>query len=337
MKKILILLVCFVFIINISSKQLSKNTFFSSREITDNYVTSFCVDGSYLWIGTYNGLNLYSNGQIIKKLYSDYDRITTNEIKRVSGNSFIVDNRINDMVCISNKLYVATEGGLSIYEPGENVWSSIDTSNSILESNYIETLAVEGSHLWIGTFDSGLYVWDTNSGNWDKITGRGQEGDFYGEFSADHITSLKSVSQKNIIVAGTLKNGVYIYENGRWRNITTKFPSNSFLPTDRILSTDYFEGVFYFGTNRGIVTYDGSSFKLYNKRDGIDYPVILTVAHDDENVYFGTGRGLYKFAGTPERPVAVEGGNGYRIRDIAFFENEIFIATQNNGVITVDK
>ncbi len=328
----ILLIVTNIITANAFSSNLRKVTLFDSKRIMSDFVQSLYNDGEYLWIGTYNGLSLYSNGRVIKNLYNDYNIVKSNLFSKKTGNSFLIDNRINDIEKISSKIYIATDGGLSVYDYEENEWSSIDTNNSILESDYIQSIASEGTRLWIGTADSGLYVWDTSGGNWQKIGATGPQGSIFGSFDGKNITRVVSAPEKNLLFVGTMDKGLFVSQDGRWRNITTKYPSNSFLPSDRILSMHFFRDKLYIGTNRGLVIYDNDNFTLINERHGLRNAVILSINDDGEHIFMGTARGLYKLnqgEGTPARMLE---GENFRILDIAVYNKKLFLATQNFGV-----
>jgi ligand-binding sensor domain-containing protein len=330
MKKFFIIFSFFIISFSVlAEKRYGTDTFWFKKPFLTDYITALCPDEPFLWIGTEKGLVMYT-GKVFKLFYADYYKFFEDKAKLVKGNSFLLDNRINDLLKIGGKLYIATDGGISIFDYEKNTWSVIDKKNNILESNYVQCLEKNGGDLWIGTMDKGLYIWHLVSGEIEKIKDKNL-GKF-GKFNGEMIKCLKAVKDKDLVFVGTLRNGLYIYNKGTWKNITAKYPINSLLPSDRILSLEFYDKKLWIGTNKGLVLYDGRNFKLFNENTGIEYPVILSLKEIDGDIYVGTGRGLYRI----NKDLKIQKAKlkkDYRILDICKYKGKIWLATQNNGLI----
>jgi len=298
-----------------------------------NFVRTIFVDGDNIWAGTHNGLSLINSGKVVSNFFANYKTVISGNLKEIEGNSFLADNRINDIEKISDKYYIATDGGLNIFEYISSNWSTIHKENSRLGSNLIKAIAKEHTILWIGTQNKGLYTYNTVSGE-SKIAGLDIEGKEI--VNSKRISTINYIENEGLLIVGTYDKGIFIKKDNEWANITTKYPLKSRLPSDRILCTEYGNGELWVGTNKGLVGIRSGKYRLMNEKHGFEYPVILSMLYFKDNLYIGTARGLYVLDSEDELS-KMELDKSYRILDIkSINDNKIIIATQNNGMLEID-
>ena len=109
-------------------------------------------DGS-LWVGSkQNGLTRIRNG--VSTLYS----VARDSMKT------LIDDHINALCCDNTgNLWIATSGGLQVYNPKVESFSSYTRENGMLNTNNITSLFYgKNNHLLIGTSE-GLVILDLNT------------------------------------------------------------------------------------------------------------------------------------------------------------------------------
>ena len=333
MKKLFSVTLIIFVLINSFGNNYRYERFSLSLSLKSDFVKAIFVDGENIWVGTHKGLSLINSGKVVSNFYANHKTVVSGNLKMVEGNSFLIDNRINDIEKISDKLYIATDGGLNIFEYISSNWSTIHKENSRLGSNLIKSVAKQNTILWIGTQDKGLYTYNTVSGE-SKKAGLGIDG--HELVTSNRISNINYYEQDDILVVGTFDKGLFIKKGEEWINITTKYPLKSRLPSDRILCTAYGNGELWAGTNKNLVGIRNGKYRLMNEKHGFEYPVILSMLYFEEKLYIGTGRGLYVLDEAEELS-RLDLDKKYRIIDIkTTSKNTLMLATQNNGIVEID-
>ncbi|PLX17913.1 MAG: hypothetical protein C0601_06055 [Candidatus Muiribacterium halophilum] len=333
MKRIFCLLIITAMCILVVAEKYDDFSVFGRGELTSSFVRCLYSDGYRLFIGTDRGLNIKDGTKFLQK-YADYPVFEPNSVKMVKGNSFLVNNMVNDIERIGEKYYVATDGGISVYKYESDIGTNFYKNNLlILDTNYINALAKLGDRLFVGTADKGLFTWDTSGDTWRHVNKDTEKGSM-GKFDALSVNCIKVNEEDGLVIVGSKYKGLYIYKDGTWRNINKKL-GMSMLPSDEILSLEFQGDKLWIGTNKGLVLLvSGRRFKLYKEKNGIKYPVILSLKNINGKIYFGTGRGLY-YIDEDENPQMVPDTEEYRILDIELHDDMIWLATQNNGLISL--
>ena len=117
-------------------------------------------DGS-LWVGSkQNGLTRIKDG--VSTFFS-----SNNE-----GSSTLIDNHINALCCDNTgNLWIATNGGLQVFNPKMNTFSSYTRENGMLNTNYITSLFYgKNNNLMIGTAE-GLIILNLSTREKTVLTG----------------------------------------------------------------------------------------------------------------------------------------------------------------------
>ena len=148
-----------LFLYDIKTKELRNYRKETTPQLLSNYIRSFELDSeNRLWIGTYSGLNIYSEGT------GHFSSIVTSVHEQGSLSQ-------NSVRCIfkdkQEGMWLGTFwGGLNYYHPLNNRFRHIkhDPSQNSLSDNVVCCIVEDFKHnLWIGTSDGGLNYYDRKS------------------------------------------------------------------------------------------------------------------------------------------------------------------------------
>lgn len=105
-------------------------------------VTSILKKDNLLFIGTSNGLTI--SDQSTKK--------------RTNSTDSVFNFPVNHICLINNKVYIAHEGGLSIYEDKKLI-SELKTNSSTIKLSAVKKIKAYDNHIWLATLN-GLFMCD---------------------------------------------------------------------------------------------------------------------------------------------------------------------------------
>lgn len=192
----------------------------SNSNLPSSTITSLAVPnydmypylGQTIYIGTGNGLAIYSGGAI-----TQYKK----------ENSPLPDNRVKSVsIDGGNYVWIGTEGGLAIYLPNDNKWETYTTANSPLPENIITSLSampgLERHHeAWIGTAHSGVTYFDYVGKKWSLV--KSTPGGAMSSVAFSNYTGLW------FAWAGTThsSSGIMNYNNNIFTNFTLGTPVNT--------------------------------------------------------------------------------------------------------------
>lgn len=249
------------------------------------------------------------------------------ELKNDSAESIIkLDIPITSIISNGEQTYFGTEGrGLFELKNGEA--KEIRVS---FRPYFIHDL----------TFDKNLSLW---MGSRTKLTDSGLFGFFqianFGRFGnqTGTINSLKS-DEKNDLWLGTKEKGVYRFRGGNEIAHYTFENTSGGLRSNQIF--DIFidrEGVIWFGTDKGVCRFDGSSPFNYSFSEDSNGNFVRTLYQAKDNkIYAGTNRGLYVF--DSENWLVSEDFSGKSIYAIGEnIENQLLIGTASDNIRAIKK
>lgn len=251
--------------------------------------------GSY-WIGTFRGgLNKYDENLNL------FSKITYNPFDPLGINS----PKITAFAHLKGKIFLGTDGGgLQYFDKKTGTVNPLTlpqfSNTTPAKDAAIMHMATSGNRLlWIGTYSFGLYVYDTETGNFKHYT-RGNEQT---ALNNDQIFAITEDSKGNIWV-GTNGGGINIIKPAQpniekfvfdpLQNFQEKGPGNNYIRA--FLEDD--AGKMWIGTfGAGVSVYDPSSGKFtHYTRENSSLPsnYILDMEKDRMgNIYIGTsGDGL---------------------------------------------
>jgi signal transduction histidine kinase/ligand-binding sensor domain-containing protein/CheY-like chemotaxis protein/HPt (histidine-containing phosphotransfer) domain-containing protein len=290
------------------------------------------IEGN-IWVGTYEGLNLYKpttqNFTRYTRQNTDLpsDRIfniyqsregqfwigTFAGLASGSSNLFPVVNSIygnlsSDSVnafaeTTDGSLWVGTDDGLNRLRPGESSFDWINESSKLkITSPDVMSLLADDTTLWVGTFNQGLNKIDITQDSTHAYKHSLQDDNSIG---ANGITSLLKTSDGKILV-GTYGGGLSIYrpDTEDFLNLRKIPDDNTSLSNNRVIALFQDSlGMIWVGTENGLHNFDPgtNTFETFysDSQDpqSVSSDVVWAFYEDDEqNLWLGTqGGGLNRW------------------------------------------
>ncbi|MEE4204216.1 MAG: triple tyrosine motif-containing protein, partial [Halieaceae bacterium] len=207
------------------------------------------------WIGTVNGLS-----QARKSIFPTYTKANS-RLSKDDVNAFTVDG--------SGTVWVGTDAGLSYLTPGTKTFQHINSgTHPELLDDTVMSLATAGEHIWLGTFEDGVYRYTPSDNSLLKVP-VDREGSK--ALHAGGITTLMHHSS-GLIIAGTYGGGISVISQDGQVVRTVHTPDN-IGPSDFIFSLlEDRDGSVLFGTDRGLGKLDAglsqiSSLPLWSEEE----------------------------------------------------------------------
>jgi hypothetical protein len=150
----------------------------------------------------------------------------------------LVNNHVYALGVSGDELMAGTLGGLSQLEKGE-VQVNYTTATPGLAHNWITAVVPVGDEWMVGTYGAGVLGLD-HSGHFRSF------GNATGPFEVNPNAMLVTATH---VFAGTLGQGLYVYERGseRW------FAIEQGLPSGNVTALAVANGYLYVGTDNGLV------------------------------------------------------------------------------------
>ena len=234
-------------------------TFFPMHGLADYWVYSFgeSKDGN-LWVGTWGGANQFD---------STNDKFTATYVTELV-NEWVYGIASDEQ----GRMWLGTEGGVSMFDGTS--WHGFTHEDGVGAPNT--------SNLPVSQ-NTGL---GTRERHDLSVMNEGQQ-----TYNPGYVFSVY-VANDGKVWAGTWGGGVSIYDGKTWQSLTTK----DGLAGDVVYSiTQDAEGVFWFGTNKGLSRYDGKAWQTFSKGGAnglIDDNVYAVIAHPSGEVWVGTRGGV---------------------------------------------
>lgn len=158
----------------------------------------------------------------------------------------LVNNHVYALGVSGDELMIGTLGGLSTMERGL-VKANFTAGNSGLKQNWITAVARVGDEWMVGTYGSGVVGLD----------GAGKFHAYPTATAAMEINPNAMLVTKAHVFAGTLGNGLYVYDRAReqWRVVREG------LPSENVTALAEGDGYIYVGTDNGLVRMEESKFQ----------------------------------------------------------------------------
>ena len=252
-------------------------TYSTDDGIIDNQVWSILQDlsGNY-WFGTNAGITIYNpslgkDGQF--RQLSTESNLSGNQIR------FIKEDR-------NGHIWIGTnDAGTFEYIPAQNTFNYNYILNSYNRQGIVSAMEIDKqNNLWVGTID-GLLYYDIDSNQVERLT------QIHGLAGSD-ISSLFADSRGRIWVGARGKGLTKILED----TIIQIDLENTFTPT---CITEDKNGWIWIGTEgQGVFAVSDDTIAAhFTRQNGLLANLItLVVVDENNNVYFGTNRGLNKFS-----------------------------------------
>ena len=300
-------------------------------DLPSNVITSIIQDDSGVWIGTENGLVFTDNGGRSFQYYGDsFTGLPSNWIvglyKSSDGsywvgtrgglaqgartqfdafnatNSNLSHNHVNAVhQGRDGTLWVGTQDGLNKLPPGARSFEWINSSTEpLLASNQIMSLASTDDILWIGTFDAGLYRLDTASNKMTQIA-----FDLNSPFAlqAVGVTAILPHSSGDLVVSTFGGGTAIVARSGRVKRVLRN-PPGEYLSDYPITLAEDSNGTVFVGMSQSLgviditleqitpLSLDGNAL---GEELGIDTTVIDIEVEADGSLLLGTNdSGIYR-------------------------------------------
>jgi ligand-binding sensor domain-containing protein/serine phosphatase RsbU (regulator of sigma subunit) len=239
-------------------------------------------------------------------------------------------NEVYDMIQDRRgSIWFATQEGITIYNGVD--FKYINDENG-LESNIVYALYedVKG-HIWIGTH-KGLTVYNGT--------------DFKTYTTEDGLTSniIKTIFEdvNSRLWIGTQYGGACILDNISLENKFIEFKLPFSTKYNEVTVSDIIEGAdetIWFGTNRGLVSFDDGNAKVYTYKNGLLPGNIYDLHQDeDDNILIATSNGLSKFSDNSFSNY--NKSNNYPFNAVLSINEDklgnIWVGTSRQGVIKIN-
>lgn len=282
-------------------------------------------NGNDVWAASTGGLFYFNRTDIqnsVKK-FTSIDGLLSNELS-----SIIVDNS-------GNVWTGGTDGAISKYSPGSNSWRVVtDIQTSTEPSKSINGLFQYGNYMFFATEFS---IVKFNISQFNFVD---QPYIYLGSLPVK--TPVYDVIVINDTIWAATKNGIayaninnYLPIASNWLNFTT---TNSSMLKNKTNDVAFFNNKIYFGTDSGMVYYDGTSINLYQPTyNGV--PVADWISHmevSNGSLYFST----YQYSNNIFRVDQ----NNINVANLVYQDikvnsldvnsaNELLIGTDNKGLM----
>ncbi|TWO34614.1 response regulator [Seonamhaeicola sediminis] len=268
-------------------------SFDNKNGLTKNSIKSLFKDrkGS-IWIGTYyGGINIWDRANV------NFQNITQN--KSGKGLNYTV---VSSIATHNGYMFFGTEGGgLNIWNKKDDTYTYVTQNNSpLLDNNIKELKILDHDKLWIGTFKSGLQIFNLSKNRFETLVLPEQLATFLNNVGVYAINK----DRFNNVWIGTFGQGLIKF------NLETKvfkhFQSSD--QEENLLSNNLIRTIFidkedhvWVGTEKGLnrILKTGAILHYFydeNLQYGDD---VLSVYQDNFNtIWVGTkSKGLYKYDG----------------------------------------
>lgn len=290
-------------------------TYYGTDEIDLTSVSCLEALGNTLFIGTQHGL-ITLDGNTFDKVV-----LSSNQIC------------INDLFLYDSAIYIATNNGL--YKYNGNTYIKLNNSNvtSVSASSigyvYVDQdgNAYDNTGVLISSSVKKAYLKD------NVIYLGKKDGTLLINNEAVDITSSKPIN--DILCSGdtiyiAADTGLYIYEDGR----ASKVQGLKLNENIENMMIDYQGNLWLASSTKGISKITSNQFTDLFFKYNLDSSFVTRVNYYDDNLYIGTESGLYivdENLGVSIENELTELLNQIRIRDLAVYNNKIYIATYDTS------
>lgn len=200
----------------------------------------------------------------------------------------------------SDGLATIADGRTAIHSQAEGGWRTLVYEGEVLASNFADAIFEDGEGmLWVGT-NGGLQRLDPADPGaaWETFA----KEDGTGGGRAQGI----AMSPDGTLWFAMVNGDATRYANGTWS-------AKEGLRTARAVGADA-QGRGWFGTDKGVVIWDGASESALTEADGLPNPTVNALLRDGEAMWIGTGGGLARWENgsvaviLPKDDAALKGG-----------------------------
>lgn len=259
-------------IVRYSLSSGEKKVFKEGREsLSANTVRSIEVTRSRIWIGTYQGLFVYS------KPTSQWQ-----EIGMFGGAN---PKKVEAIKAVGNRIYLGTLGD-GLWRYADQGWARLSAKG--LPGDFISCLEVSLSMLLIGTLNHGIILMDLSDNSFRSFD------ELASNFEARNITMLLAESAETLWV-GTYGMGLYRW-NWKEKTLEHYARESGQIEDNWVLSGLKADSGLYFGTfGGGVARFSDkkSTWESFGLHQGLPSPDISALAYSSPYLFLGTlGAGI---------------------------------------------
>lgn len=217
-------------------------TYFPMHGLADYWVYAFAFAADGVWIGTWDGVNLYD---------ASSDRFTTYREELINIWVYGID------IDSTGRVWFGTEGGVSMLDHG--AWRSWTHDDGLGAANTVDLPA---------------------SGNTGLGTSSRHDLSVNETYNPNYVFSVLVDQRDDSIWFGTWGGGVSRFDGAReWTSFTQEDGLAGNIVYSIAQEPD---GALWFGTNHGVTRYDGKTWAAFDRRDGLigDHVYAVVVAAD---------------------------------------------------------
>lgn len=270
--------------------------------------------GDTVWIGTYGAGIQAFYGDTVVATYTTQNGLINNQVWRM-----IVDDQ--------NRLWVGTNGGISILENGS--FTNFTAKNG-LPYNVIRGLTqMENGDVWVGTDKEGVVVFKNDKPTTYYNTDNGLNNDFPQYFAQNPADGSIWIANHG--------NGIDRFYNGTFEAMTAADGLVSDLSTFITFSK---EGLAFIGSEAGVSILKKRKIDVVDEAQGLSEEFLINVNEDSSGtVWVGTeGKGFnYKTEngwGVIEYPTKLT--NGYASGGAVDRDGNIWFNTKGTGTVKIE-
>lgn len=269
--------------LNHYNPQTRRFRFFEPSDAFKN-VHGLCIDGDFLWVGT------FSKG--LKKVDTRTGAVVRSYYKGSNPNSLCDNSVFTICKTMSGDLYFGTLFGLYRYNRSSDDFIRISELNGrfiydIKEDSY--------GNLWLATYANGAYRYDVAKREWINYTYAPEDTS---GIPSNKVLSIFEDSRRQVWL--TTQGGGFCRYNPESDNFTC-FDSRKGLPNDvvyQIIEDD--DGLFWISTNSGLIRFNPREFgiRVFTKANGLpvnQFNYRSGCKTSDGTIYMGSIEGFIAF------------------------------------------
>lgn len=295
--------------------QTGRFRFFAPSQAFNN-IHGLCVDGDYLWVGT------FAKG--LKRIHKRTGQVMKDYMRGYSIHSF--DNSVFSIFkTASGDLYIGTSYGLHLYNRQKDDFDPI----SELKGRFIYDIREDSfGNLWAATYAHGVFRYNINAHQWENYVFDEKEP---GSLPYNKILSVFEDSHRQIWL--TTQGRGFCRFDPKQKSFV-RYDSQMGLPNDVVYQiVEDEDGDFWLTTNRGLVKFDPrqSHFKTYTTADGLlcnQFNYRSSFRDPKGDIYFGGINGFIRF--NPKRFMENKNIPSVVITDLLLFNREVSAGEENS-------
>lgn len=241
-----------LFLINPKTQEI-KNYLHSNanpKSISSNYIRSLALDSqNRLWIGTFNDLNIYHEGNDSFVSYSS-NPVVNGSLSQRSVRSIFMDSQ--------GGMWLGTYfGGLNYYHPIRNRFKNIRNipyKNSLSDNVVSCIVEDKNNNLWIGTNDGGLNLYNPVT---QKFTHYAlQEKEREKGIGSNNVKAVYVDEEKSLVYIGTHAGGLSVLRRNSGQMVSYNQRNSQLVNENVYAILPDGEGHLWLGTLSALVRFD---------------------------------------------------------------------------------